>query len=263
MSAKRVTWLIELDPDFPGPEQLLSSGEIESVLLEPSERPWDVRWPEVEPPFVAYGTMHTLLRLARHPTLGPSVFDHFPSLRCSAYYRKLYDLLRREAFIVPMSALRHVDLERHFGGAVFVRPETNFKLFPAGIIQTHEADRLLSLFPEHHDELVVISEVVEMGQEYRCFCRDGRVFCHSSYPQEPYHPAPPEVVAFAEQVAARLRGDVPSGMLSVDVSVSGAGLRLVEVGGVNSWGVYGADIRAFVAAMEAEAREVDEERNPG
>lgn len=43
-------------------------------------------------------------------------------------------------------------------------------------------------------------------------------------------------------------------MLTIDVAVGANGLKLVEVGGVNSWGVYGADPRAFIEAMEAEAR---------
>ncbi|MGW4632146.1 hypothetical protein [Nocardia sp. NPDC004415] len=44
-------------------------------------------------------------------------------------------------------------------------------------------------------------------------------------------------------------------MLTVDVGVGPDGtLRLVELGGVNSWGIYGSDVTEFIAAMEAEAR---------
>ena len=42
-------------------------------------------------------------------------------------------------------------------------------------------------------------------------------------------------------------------MVTVDVGVARDRLRLIEMGGVNSWGLYGADPDAFIAAMEAEA----------
>ncbi|MCP2288809.1 protein of unknown function (DUF4343) [Nocardia amikacinitolerans] len=33
-----------------------------------------------------------------------------------------------------------------------------------------------------------MSEVVNFEREYRCFCRNGRFFCGSAYPIEPYLP---------------------------------------------------------------------------
>jgi hypothetical protein len=258
-----VTWLLELDPDFPGPERVLeghlrarSSGVI---LLDPGP-PWAPRWPQVDGPLVAYGTMRTLRRLQQHRPLSRAVFDDYPSLRCSVYYRHVYDLLGRDAVLVPLAALAHLDLARRFGDRFFVRPESNYKLFPAQIVGSAGARAFVDLQREHATELVVVSEVVDLGEEFRCFCRDGEVFAHSSYPAEPWGPAPAGVQRFAAEAAARLRGVTPSGMLTIDVARAADGrLRLVEIGGVNSWGVYGADLPAFVAAMEAEAREVWEE----
>jgi hypothetical protein len=263
-----VTWLVELDDDFPGPERLLQ-GHLRGhgarvILLDPGP-PWAPRWPEVEGPVVAYGTMRTLRRLQQHQSLSRSVFDDYPSLRCSVYYRHVYDLLGRDAVLVPLAALAHLDLARRFGERVFVRPETNYKLFPAQIVESAGARAFVDLQREHATELVVLSEVVDLGEEFRCFCRDGVVFAHSSYPFEPWGPAPLDVQRFAREVAARLRGVTPSDMITVDVARASDGrLRLVEVGGVNSWGVYGADLADFVAAMEAEAREVwDEQQGSG
>lgn len=43
-------------------------------------------------------------------------------------------------------------------------------------------------------------------------------------------------------------------MVTVDVRVSPDGaLRLVELGAVNSWGIYGSNVAEFIAATEAEA----------
>ncbi|HEU4535134.1 MAG TPA: ATP-grasp domain-containing protein [Polyangiaceae bacterium] len=257
--AKRPVWLLEFDPDFPGPA--LVAPHVEAHVVLGPRRPWDDEWPEVAPPFVAYGTMRTLRAMQRRPGLSAAVFDHYPSLRCSSYYRAVYDLLGRVAYILPLGGLPHARLERAFGARAFVRPDTNDKRLAAQPLDTARVAEFVELYREHRDELVVVSEFVELGDEYRCFCRDGRAFCHSSYPAEPYRPAPPEVVAFAERAAARLAAVVPSRMLSVDVAAgAGGALRLVEVGGVNSWGLYGGDPRAFVAAMEAEALELDAER---
>ncbi len=256
--AKRPVWLLEFDPDFPGPA--LVAPHVEAPVVLGPRRPWDDAWPDVAPPFVAYGTMRTLRQMQRSARLAPAVFDHYPSLRCSSYYRAVYDLLGRVAYLVPLGGLPHAGLERAFGARAFVRPDTNDKRLAAQAIETARAADFVELYGEHRDELVVVSEVVELGDEYRCFCRDGRVFCHSSYPREPYRPAPPDVVAFAERAAARLAAVVPSRMLTIDVASNAGRLRLVEIGGVNSWGIYGADPRAFVEAMEAEALELEAER---
>ncbi|MGW2662246.1 hypothetical protein ACWCW7_14880 [Nocardia tengchongensis] len=66
-------------------------------------------------------------------------------------------------------------------------------------------------------------------------------------------PVSDRVRGFAETVAARLltRGAT---MVTVDVRVSPDGaLRLVELGAVNSWGIYGSNVAEFIAATEAEA----------
>ncbi len=94
-----------------------------------------------------------------------------------------------------------------------------------------------------------MSEVVTFEREYRCFCRNGRFFCGSSYPLEPYLPVPDHVRGFAETAAARLLTH-GSTMVTVDVGVGPDGvLRLVELGGVNSCGIYGSNVADFIAAM--------------
>ncbi|WP_433561128.1 hypothetical protein ACQP1O_26320 [Nocardia sp. CA-151230] len=39
------------------------------------------------------------------PQLGEAVFDDYAMLRCSFYYRHVYNLLGRTAFLVPFSGL--------------------------------------------------------------------------------------------------------------------------------------------------------------
>ncbi|BAW08511.1 hypothetical protein NS14008_09590 [Nocardia seriolae] len=198
--------------------------------------------------------MPTMGRLRRAGRLGEAVFDEYSVLRCSFYYRHVYDLLGRIAVLVPFSAVPGLPLRRMFGGdQVFLRSDTNFKLFPAGVHAISELGSWLETYDQYRDELVVVSEVVTFEREYRCFCRDGGFVCGSSYPNEPYLPVPDRVRDFAETAAARLLAHGPT-MVTVDVGVGPDGaLRLVELGGVNSWGIYGSDVADFIAAMEAEA----------
>ncbi|MET8651863.1 ATP-grasp domain-containing protein [Nocardia aurea] len=250
----RPRWIIDLHEEFPG-SAIVAAALDDALIIEPR----DVmigRWPVVQEDraIVGYGTMPTMTRLRRVPRLGDAVFDDYATLRCSSYYRHVYDLLGRTAVLVPFSAVPRLPLRRMFGGdRVFLRSDTNFKLFPAGVHAIAELERWLQLYEGYRYELVVVSEVVTFEREYRCFCRDGRFFCGSSYPLEPYFPVPDHVRVFAETAAARMLTH-GSTMITVDVGVGHDGvLRLVELGGVNSWGVYGSNVADFIAAMEAEA----------
>lgn len=79
-------------------------------------------------------------------------------------------------------------------------PSPYFKLFPTGVISVEEVPRWMDLYRVHQQELVVLSEVIAFGQEYRCFCRDGNFICGSSY----HLPVPSEVRDFAEGAAQRI-----------------------------------------------------------
>ena len=247
-------WILDLHDDFPSSRVLLPFLR-EPVVLERD----DVlkgRWPDLEGPLVGYGTMFTMTRLRRHAQLSRAVFDDYGLLRCSSYYRWNYDLLKRTCLLVPLSALPNLPLRRMFDSdRVFVRSDTNYKLFPAAVHQLSELPDFLRCYANYQDELAVLSEVVQIDREYRCFCRQGKYVCGSSYPEAPFLQPPAQVRQLAELVAARLLGrGLP--LVSIDVAECGDGqLRLVEIGGVNSWGLYGTDPEAFVAALEAQADE--------
>lgn len=255
MSA-RVTWILDLHDEFPSSGQLVELlGDAARVVTRQDALLG--RWPEVEGPVVGYGTMLTMSRLAAHPELGHAVFDDYPRLKCSSYYRWVYDLLGRKAVIVPFAALSHLRLEELFGPRVFIRSDSNYKLFSAGVHDITEVPEWVDLYKAHHDELVVLSEPVRIDQEYRCFFREGRFVCGSSHPDPPFGEVPDEVITFAGIAAARLH-DKGLAMCTVDVAI-GDKLRLVEAGGVNSWGLYGSSTEAFIAALEDEALRVHED----
>src|SRR5512132_1188999 len=183
--SRRPRWILDIDADFPASAAV--AARVPEPIVVPRVTPGLEVWPDVEGPIVGYGTMRTMTRM-RRSKLARAVFDDYGPLRCSAYYGAIYELLGRTAFLVPMVALAHLDLRRHFGEQVFIRSDSNYKLFPAETVATSEVARFVEQRWEHRDELVVVAEVVALGEEYRCFCRRGAVFCHSSYPVEPYRP---------------------------------------------------------------------------
>jgi hypothetical protein len=244
MELGNLPWLVDEHDDFPSATELLRVLR-HPVRLDPRV---SADWPAVEGPVVGYGTMRTMSRLARDRRLGHAVFDDYARLRCSAYYPTVWPFLGRTAVLVPFAALATIDARRMFGERVFVRSDTNLKVFAAQIITTSELPAFCAQHPHQHDQLAVLSEVIAIEREYRCFCRAGAFVCGSSYPA-PYEPVPASLVAFAERVANAIGLDP----VSVDVAVTPEGPRLVEVGGVNSWGAYGSDLAGFVAMMEAEA----------
>ncbi|MEU0544979.1 ATP-grasp domain-containing protein [Nocardia sp. NPDC005978] len=250
----RPRWIIDLHDEFPGSAAVAAA--LDDPLIVSAHDALVGSWPEVDAgrAVVGYGTMPTMTRLRRDPRLGSAVFDDYAALRCSSYYRHLYDLLGRTAVLVPFAAVPTLPLERMFDAdRVFLRSDTNFKLFPAGVHAVGDLGEWLRLHDRHRDELVVVSEVVTFEREYRCFCRDGRFVCGSSYPDEPYLRVPDPVRTFAEIAATRMLAHGLT-MITVDVGVDPDGVfRLVELGGVNSWGVYGSDVTDFIRAMESEA----------
>lgn len=249
-----VQWLLDIHPDFP------SSRELSSLVKQPRlldrDRVLRGEWPPLEGPLVGYGTMFSMTRLRRHREMGRAVFDDYARLRCSSYYRWTYDLLDRTCFLVPLAAAASLPVERMLGSdRFFVRSDSNYKLFPAQLHSSAGLAEFLQRYSDYQDELAVLSEPMDIEIEFRCFCRNGHFVCGSSYPEAPFLPPPPEVRRRAEEVAARL---MLQGMplLSVDLAACRDGrLRLVEVGGVNSWGLYGSDPEAFIAALEAQALE--------
>ncbi|MBL8685495.1 MAG: ATP-grasp domain-containing protein [Myxococcales bacterium] len=261
MAAPR--WILDLHSDFPGSAVVLarlSERGRDAIVLERSAVSRG-DWPTLDGPLVGYGTMFTMSRLGRHTTLGRAVFDDYPRLRCTSYYPLVYDLLGRTTFVAPFAALRTMPLARMLGERVFVRSDSNYKLFPAAVLDASEVASWVDRYREHHRELAVVSEVVAMDVEYRCYFRDKRFVCGSSYPTEPYRGVPDEVRAFAAIAAARL-AEAGITMATIDVAAGDGVLRLVEAGGVNSWGIYGSSVDAFIDAMEAEAIERFEDGDP-
>lgn len=254
---KMLRWLVDLHPDFPASgivlEHLKQHHKPDPIVIDRREVMLG-KWPDTEDWIVGYGTMFTMTRLLRHPSLGTAIFDDYLGLRCSKYYSYIYHYLGRSFLFAPFGVLPHLPLHKMFGDRVFVRPDSNYKLFPATVLTTDQLTQWVKTYAQHQHELAVVSEVVSFEAEYRCFCRNGVFFCGSSYPNEPYSEVPDEIRGFAEDVA-RVLEVTGTNMLTVDIGLHVNEPKIVEIGGVNSWGIYGSNVDDFIDAMEEEAAE--------
>lgn len=248
-----VTWILEITPDFTDPELL--SHHVKKCVTIRNFGPRFTDWPQVDGPCVVFGTFNCISQMLRVPALCNHVLDDYALLACSSYYRYAYPFLGRTAFMAHMNALPHINLARIFGQSVFIRPDSNKKPFEATVVDTTQMDAYLRKHPQHQDELVILSDVIRIEQEYRCFCRNGKTFCHSSYKEDHFRSAPDAVIQFANAVADRILQTLGLNMITVDVAVCDTGLKLIEIGGVNSWGIYGVDIPRYIMEMESAALE--------
>lgn len=248
-----VTWLLEINADFTDPETL--AAQVAVARQMPAFHPRFEAWPQVNGPQVAYGTLRCLSSMLRQPGIANAVFDDYQQLQCSSYYSYLYAYLRRRSFLLPLACLPQIDLSDWFGSAVFIRPNSNKKPFEAEVVSTSGLARFREKYAAFDPELVVVSEVISIEREFRCFCRNGEVFCHSSYLEDEYLPVPARVQEMAAEIATLTWQQSGMNMITVDLAATAKGLALIEIGGVNSWGIYGANVQDFIAGMEAEARE--------
>lgn len=253
MAESDVTWILEINPEFTDPELL--AGRVGKCLRIEGGDYHRREWPEVSGPMAILGTFRCLRQMVKVPGLADAVFDTYSLLKCSAYYPHLFEYLGRQSFFVPLSALPELDLPRFFGSQVFIRPDANTKPFEAEVVGVEQVEEYLARHQKYLNDLVVLSDVIPIQREFRCFCRNGSVFAHSSYLEDNYQPATREVIEFAEAVAGRILNTLGINMLTVDVALSEGDLKLIEIGGVNSWGFYGANQEDYIAGMEAEARE--------
>lgn len=256
-------WLVEISPEFSDGKRVAdyleaNGKKVHRIQMESPFGP--PAWPRTQDP-IGYGSVNFCLKMNRQPPVCEGIFDNYMGLRCSNYYNYVYGMLGRTAILLPAGALADAILEPIFGQRVFVRPDASIKEFDGQIVETNKLrqPRMIPALARLTDGLVVLSAPIHIGKEYRVFCRNGEAITSSSYEVparegQEYHPAPQDVVMFAEEAAKLLRMPVGN-ILAVDVADYHGLLRLVEVNGVNSAGLYGCDIGKFVEAMEAEALE--------
>lgn len=268
--ADNFEWIVEVSEDFLDGERVAQAVENKGRTVHRIQGLHYYTYPRISGVPIGYGSNNFILKMSRQPHISEGVFDWHNRLRCSNYYNYVYPEGR---IFLPYGSLKFAweNLLSMYGEEVFIRPDSSLKPFDGQVVKTRDLKDIEthpSALNRAADDMIVIDKVREIGTEYRVFCRNGKAVCHSSYLTTEFHPAPKAVIDFAEVVAKKLIEPVNT-VLSVDVTVDRAGrfirtgkdspeersCRLIEIGGVNSAGLYGCDINAFIEMMEAEAEE--------
>ncbi len=142
--------------------------------------------------------------------------------------------------------LRPVLDDKSFAGTVMTWAE--FEVFREGVGHvSEEQDATLRLC-----DRVVAAPLAEIAAEYRFFVVAGRVVTGSRYKLgdrvASSTEVPLEVGLFAQSCVDRW---TPNEAFTLDVAVTPAGLRVIELNSANSAGFYACDVGAFIDAVNA------------
>ncbi len=134
---------------------------------------------------------------------------------------------------------------------VFVRPDDGFKSFSGGCLTVAslgdwwEARQAL-MCPM--DLPVWVSRPQLLMEEHRCFVVDGQVVASSRYQPSITWTEDCNLTRFVELIVATVRP--PMRMLAVDVALTSAGWRVIEIGCIPCLDFYDTDHVTLTSAME-------------
>lgn len=131
-----------------------------------------------------------------------------------------------------------------FAGTVMTWPE--FEAFRDGVARVSE-DRDVTL---RLDDRIIAAPLAEIAAEYRFFVIAGKVVTGSAYKLgdqvRSSTQVPAEVGAFAQACADTWR---PNDAFTLDVAVTPAGPKVIELNSANSAGFYACDVGAIIDAV--------------
>lgn len=186
-------------------------------------------------------------------------------LTCSHYYGRFYEFVlnykHRMLSFKELGERKH-DLFRLYGkeGLIFVRPNTNDKIFTGGLISE---PMFVPWYKQTANDVgpnerCVVAAPKRVDREWRLVMHRGRVVAGSQYMADNYFIRSPDIPAnvinFAEIVATRWQPH-PVWVLDICRVAPFGFLYVMEVGSVNCAGWYMADQRAIVAAINEAAIE--------
>ncbi len=203
----------------------------------------------------AYVIRHEARRKGWTPGILELEHDH------RAYVRNWGDaMLNAAAFLWRFAEVPLASLPDEF----FCRPAEDNKLWKAGPTKRDEFlewhGQVRSLWDDPNVEAsirpdtgIVIGPLRMIAEEHRFWIVDGRVVTNSLYKRGERviyeRQSDPDVVAFAERLAAHPWQ--PQRAYALDVSVGpDRALHVIEINNLGSAGLYAADIRKLVAAIE-------------
>jgi hypothetical protein len=258
-----VTWVLEREVFADGDERLgqaaLDRGH--EVIS------WNDRWadeggcPSLDDEYVMFhGSLSNADRIATRTSWRPGAFCDTPAFACSAWCERAAAWLVQARWVACTVAELVNDPERHlesFGSpkSFFVRPDSPLKPFSGRVIEL--ADLSLEaldygFYYEDENLPIIVTPVVDVGQEWRFVVCDRELLAASSYEasnrSETDSGCPGDVREFAARIAANFT--CPDPMYVLDVCRTGRGLKLLEINPFSGADLYACDRAAIVASIE-------------
>ena len=277
----KIKWLIESTayPNDENPQRIGDAARSRGCdVIDAKYRPfgdgfeWDGKKNKIDPTdwIIYYGSINLARWLQRHAKFNLVLWADFETvLRCRTYYAYLGPyLLNQEYAFMPLKEIaRRKDwVYQTFGGGksgdtVFIRPDDNAKSFAGELVWSGRFDDFyeMSQFygPSEH-QLALVGKPVEVSSEWRVIVANKKVVTGSMYRKDKLVEiapgVPPHVAAYVEWVCNSSEFE-PHPIYVIDIAATPDGLRVVEIGSVNTAGLYEIDAQAFVDAALAIAEQ--------
>jgi len=268
--SKPIIWLFEKDVfDEGNPEDMarIATGmgdEVHWVGYVPFGG--DLRLPPLgkDDCVLAYGTINLARRLLSTSPCSPVAWFDENSLRCSTYLSHWGRHSVQEYVLVTWAELRRQGDMLYDAlaedGCLFFRPDNNLKTFPGKLVPREEFVHWHEMESDCHSpeacSLVMVSRPVNIAEEWRFVVRRGEVISGSFYKQQGRICLNPAWDERARILALEISREPwqPAPIYVLDVCQTRSGdFRLLEIGCVNTAGLYSCDLEKVVSAMRKQA----------
>lgn len=215
---------------------------------------------------VAYGSINLIRGLLRGTPWTPTAWMNLKDMTCQSYYAHWgHFCLQREYAMVPWADLPRVKDKLYQtyqeDDCVFFRPNDNTKVFTGKVVPREEFKRWYDqeeyCYSPAPESLAVVARPQKLDAEWRIVICDGKIVTGSLYKtngrtmtyEEMEPGAPKEALDLAETIA-RLEWK-PGPAFVLDVCLSVGEYKVLEIGSLNSAGLYKCDLEKVVDAMSA------------
>ena len=196
----------------------------------------------------------------------PGAYMDQQNLSCTTYYAHFGEyLLNNRYFVLPLAELvrRRVEILDYFevDRELFIRPDSNMKLFRAGVFDMRSLNTIEALSSELKREkttLVLVGEKKPITREWRFFAYKDEIITGSLYLIGEEQVNERIQGGYLEDYAARVIKQVgwyPEILYTIDICESDGELYVLELGSFSCAGEYGCDMSLIVEAGVRAARE--------
>ncbi|MEL6261094.1 MAG: ATP-grasp domain-containing protein [Cyanobacteria bacterium J06554_11] len=196
----------------------------------------------------------------------PGAYMHERNLSCTTYYAHFgQHLLNSQYFILPLGELirRRTEILDYFqsAGELFIRPDSNMKLFRAGLFDLQALNTIEALGSELRRDkttLVLVSRKRCISKEWRFFVYKQEIITGSLYLVGEERINENVTGGLAESYLSAVLKQVgwyPELLYTVDVCEADGELYILELGSYSCAGEYGCDLDLLVEAGIRAAQE--------